>query len=171
MLKKLELTSEYKSNYGFAINNLMVSYYQIGDYKEALNYTNAVKNYEKSSEEEIANAFLYAGKCYIKQNKKTEAMKEFSLAALKSRTVFGAEAKYNVAVIQLENKQYDACIKTAMDLSDNFSSYEYWVAKALSQWQMPMLVKAMHSKRKQHLNQLWIITMRKMIFCLRQKSV
>jgi Uncharacterized protein conserved in bacteria len=130
LLKKLELTSEYKSNYGFAINNLMVSYYQIGDYKEALNYTNAVKNYEKSSEEEIANAFLYAGKCYVKQNKKTEAMKEFSLAALKSRTVYGAEAKYNVALLQLENKQYDACIKTAMDLSDNFSSYEYWVAKS-----------------------------------------
>jgi predicted negative regulator of RcsB-dependent stress response len=57
-------------------------------------------------------------------------MKEFSLAALKSRTVFGAEAKYNVALLQLENKQYDACIKTAMDLSDNFSSYEYWVAKS-----------------------------------------
>lgn len=108
----------------------MVAYYEIGDYKESLNYTNAVKNYEKSSEEEIGNAYLYAGKCYLKQNKKTEALKEFNLAALKSRTIVGAEARYNVALIQLENKQYDTAIKSAFDVSDNFSSYDYWVAKS-----------------------------------------
>ncbi len=130
LLKKLELTSEYKSNYSYAINNLMVSYFEIGDYKEALNYTNAVKNYEKSSEEEIANASLYAGKAYLKQNKRAEALKEFNLAALKSRTVIGAEARYNVALMQYENKEYEAAIKSAFDVSDSFSSYDYWVAKS-----------------------------------------
>ncbi|MBP3942278.1 tetratricopeptide repeat protein [Sphingobacteriaceae bacterium WQ 2009] len=129
-LKKLELTSEYKSNYSYAINNLMVAYYEIGDMKEALNYTTAVKNYEKSSEEEISRAYLYAGKVYTKNGKRAEALKEYNLAALKGRTAYAAEARYLVGVSQLEDKQYDKAIATAFDVSDSFSSYDYWVAKA-----------------------------------------
>src|SRR5690606_40472617 len=45
VLKKLELTSEYKENYGWAVNNLLVSYFNMGDYIEMLNYSEIVKNY------------------------------------------------------------------------------------------------------------------------------
>jgi len=130
LLKKLELTSEYKSNYNYAINNLMVCYFELGDFKEALNYATAVKNYEKSSEEEISRAHLYAGKALLKTNKRADAIKEFNLAALKGRTIYAAEARYLVAVSQFEDKQYDKAIASAFDVSDSFSSYEYWVAKS-----------------------------------------
>ena len=129
VLKKLELTSEYKSNYGFAINNLLTSYFNIGDYTETMNYANLVKNYEKSSEEDIARAHLYAAKAYLATNKAADATKELNLAALKSKTETGAEARYLVAEQQLKAKQYDTAIKSAFDISDSFSSYDYWVAK------------------------------------------
>jgi len=29
----------------------------------------------------------------------------------------------------LKNKNYDGAIKSALDISDSFSSYDYWVAK------------------------------------------
>ncbi|MGJ1269339.1 tetratricopeptide repeat protein [Sphingobacterium spiritivorum] len=128
-LKKLELTSEYKSNYAYAINNLLISYFNIGDYKETLNYAALVKNYEKSSEEEIATAHLYAAKAYLATSKPAEATKELNLAALKSKTATGAEARYLVAEQQLKAKEYDKAIKSAFDISDTFSSYDYWVAK------------------------------------------
>lgn len=129
VLKKLELTSEYKSNYGFAINNLLISYYEIGDYTETMNYVQLVKDYEKSSEEDIALAHLYAAKVYLATDKTAEANKELNLAALKSRTEYGAEARYLVAEQQLKAKQYDKAIESAFDISDTFSSYDYWVAR------------------------------------------
>src|SRR5690606_40144044 len=79
VLKKLELTSEYKENYGFAIKNLLLSYYNIGDDFETLNYANILKGYEKSSEEDIALAHLYAAKVSTKQNKTAGATKELNL--------------------------------------------------------------------------------------------
>ena len=56
-------------------------------------------------------------------------MKELNLAALKSKTETGAEARFLVAEQQLKNKNYDGAIKSALDISDSFSSYDYWVAK------------------------------------------
>ncbi|MFD1769642.1 tetratricopeptide repeat protein [Sphingobacterium suaedae] len=129
VLRKLELTSEYKANYGFAINNLLVSFFQIGDYVETQNYAKLVKEYEKSSEEDIALAHLYSGKAYAATNKGADASKEFNLAALKSKTVTGAEARYRVGEQQLKAKQYDKAIESAFDISNSFSSYDYWVAK------------------------------------------
>ena len=129
VLRKLELTSEYKSNYGFAINNQLISYYQIGDYVETLRYAKLVKEHDKSSEEDIALAHLYSGKAYVATNKPAEALKEFNLAALKSNTITGAEARYRVAEQQLKQKQYDQAIESAFDVANTFSSYDYWVAK------------------------------------------
>jgi TolA-binding protein len=129
VLKKLELTSEYKENYGFAIKNLLISYYNIGDPVETLNYANILKGYEKASEEDIALAHLYAAKAYTSQNKTADATKELNLAALKSKTETGAEARYLVAEQQLKAKQYDKAIESAFDISNTFSSYDYWVAK------------------------------------------
>ncbi len=129
VLKKLELTTEYKANYGFAINNLLVSYYNMGDYVETLNYANILKAYEKASEEEIALAHLYAAKAYLATNKAADATKELNLAALKSKTQTGAEGRYLVAEQQLKAKQYDKAIESAFDIANTFSSYDYWVAK------------------------------------------
>lgn len=129
ILKKLELTSEYKSNYGYAINNLLISYFEIGDYTETLNYAKLVKEYEKSSEEDIALAHLYTAKAYMETNRESEATKELNLAALKSRMATGAEARYLVAEQQYKAKEYDKAIESAFDISNSFSSYDYWVAR------------------------------------------
>src|SRR5690606_6118747 len=72
---------------------------------------------------------LYAGKAYVATNKLADALKEFNLAALKSNTITGAEARYLVAEQQLKSKQYDKAIESAFDIANTFSSYDYWVAK------------------------------------------
>src|SRR5690606_17942578 len=43
--------------------------------------------------------------------------------------ITGAEARYLVAAQQLKAKQYDKAIESAFDISNTFSSYDYWVAK------------------------------------------
>ncbi len=48
----------------------------------------------------------------------------------KTKTVAAAEAKYNIALIQYEQKDYKTSTKTCFDLINNMPSYDYWVAKA-----------------------------------------
>ena len=129
-LKKLELTSEYKANYGYAINNLVVCYYEIGDMEQVLHYANLIKEYDRSSEEDLAKAHLYTGHALREQGDSAGAAKEMNLAALKSQTVVGAEAQYYVGELQYEAGDYDKAQESAFDVVNNRSSYDYWVARS-----------------------------------------
>ena len=129
-LKKLELTSEYKANYGYAVNNLMVCYDEIGDMEQVLKYAKLIQEYDRSSEEDIAKAHLYTARAMLRNGEVDPAMKELNLAALKSQTVVGAEARYRVGQLQYEAKEYDKAIESAFDVINNMASYDYWVAKS-----------------------------------------
>ncbi len=129
-LKKLELTSEYKANYGYAVNNLMVCYYEIGDMELVLKYAKLIKEYDRSSEEDIAKAHLYSARAMLREGNTQPAMKELNLAALKSQTVVGAEARYRVGQLQYEAKEYDKAIESAFEVINNMASHDYWVAKS-----------------------------------------
>jgi len=129
-LKKLELRSEFEASYSYAITNLLVCYYEIGDTEQVLKYAELIKAYERSSEEDIAKAHLYTGYVLLQQGNSSGATKEMTLAMLKSQTVVGAEAQYNVARLQYEGGNYDKAIASAFEVINNMSSYDYWVAKS-----------------------------------------
>ncbi|MFC5284862.1 tetratricopeptide repeat protein [Pedobacter alpinus] len=129
-LKKLEIASEYKANYTFAINNLMVSYAGIKVPDQTLQYVDLVKNYEKSSEEDRNKAGLYAGKAYLLLADTTKARKEFEGVVKATKSVAGAEALYNVAEIQYFKKDYKTSQKTCFQLINDMPSYDYWGAKS-----------------------------------------
>ncbi|HLW50965.1 MAG TPA: tetratricopeptide repeat protein, partial [Sphingobacteriaceae bacterium] len=126
---KLELTSEYKENYGFAVNNLMICYYHIGDMDETLKYAEYVKAYDRASDEEMANAHLHAGRVYQSRGSVADAKRELNLAALKSQTVVGAEARYLVGQLQFEAGELEPAMETAFDVINNMSGHDYWAAR------------------------------------------
>lgn len=129
-LKKLEIASEYKANYQFAINNLMKAYEGIGVTDQTLKYAQLIKDYEKSSEKDKELASLYTGKAYLLQTDTTSALKEFTALVKTSKTIAAAEAKYNIAVIEFNKNDYKASQKTLFDLINNMPNYDYWVAKS-----------------------------------------
>lgn len=129
-LKKLQLTAEYKENYGYAVSHLMVCYFEIGDLDQMENYARLIMNDEQSSQEEIAMVHLYRARVMLQEGKKQSALKELELAAQKSKTEVGAEARYRLGELQCENKQYDKALKTAFEVINDLSSYDYWVAKS-----------------------------------------
>lgn len=129
-LKKLELTSEYKANYGFAVNNLMKCYYHVGDFDETLKYAEYVKAYDRASDEEIANAHLHAGRVHQSRGSLAEAKRELNLAALKSQTVVGAEARYLSGQLLYQAGELDRAMETAFDVINNMSGHDYWVARS-----------------------------------------
>ncbi len=129
-LKKLELNAEYKKNYGYAVTNLMICYFELGDKEQMSKYVQLIKDYDGATEEEIAKAHLYSGRFLLKDKNTAAAMKELSLAALKSQSAVGAEARYRVGQLQYENKEYDKALETAFDVINNRETQEYWVAKS-----------------------------------------
>lgn len=129
-LKKLELTSEYKSNYGFAVNNLLEAYSQMGMPDDVLKYVTIINAFDKASAEDKYRASLYAGKAYLAKGDTTTAVKEFTEVSTKTTTVVGAEAKYNVALLQYTKGDYKTSQKTAFELINKMPSHDYWVAKS-----------------------------------------
>ncbi|MGH2623126.1 MAG: tetratricopeptide repeat protein, partial [Sphingobacterium sp.] len=129
-LKKLELNSNYKDNYGYAVKNLLICYYEIGDYKQMEKYAEIIKNYEGASDEEIATTHLYSAKAFLEEGNEQSALKELNLAALKSQAAVSAEARYRVGELQYKNKSYDKAQKSAFDVIENMDSHDYWVAKS-----------------------------------------
>ena len=128
-LKKLEINSEYKADYNFAINNLLFCYTQMKSADDALNYVKLVRANEKSSQEDKFKTGLYAGLAYLQKGDTTSAVNEFDYTVSNTKTIVAAEAKYNLANIQYLKHQYKASQKTCFDLAKELPNYDYWVAK------------------------------------------
>ncbi|MGZ3943525.1 MAG: tetratricopeptide repeat protein [Mucilaginibacter sp.] len=128
-LKKLETTSEYKEDYSFAINNLLLCYAQMKAPDDALKYAMLVRNYEKSSQADKFKTGLYAGLAYLQKSDTASAVKEFQYTVDNTKTIDAAEAKYNIANIEYHKHNYKASQKTCFDLVKELPNYDYWVAK------------------------------------------
>jgi len=128
-LKKLETNSEYKADYTFAINNLLLCYAQMQMPDDALNYVKLVRNNEKSSQEDKFRTGLYAGLAYLQKGDTTNAVKEFDYTVSKTKTIAAAEAKYNIARVEYLKGRYKTSQKTCFDLVKDLPNYDYWVTK------------------------------------------
>ncbi len=128
-LKHLETNSEYKADYTFAINNLLLSYSEMQLPDDVLKYAALVRLNEKSSEEDKYRSGLYAGKAYLLKGDTTNATKEFNYVVTNTKTVAAAEAKYNVAELEYLRRNYKTSQKTCFELINKLGDYDYWVAK------------------------------------------
>ncbi|GGH16065.1 hypothetical protein GCM10007352_25230 [Mucilaginibacter phyllosphaerae] len=128
-LKRLETNSEYKADYSFAINNLLLSYSQINMPDDVLKYVKLVRDYEKTSQEDKYKTGLYAGKAYLQRGDTTAAVKEFNYTVTNTKTIAAAEAKYNIAYVEYLQGKYKTSQKTCFDLVKDLPNYDYWVAK------------------------------------------
>ncbi len=128
-LKKLETNSEYKADYSFALNSLLLCYAQMEMADDALNYVKLIRENEKSSQEDKNKTGLYAGYAYLQKADTTNAINEFNYTVANTKTVAAAEAKYNVARIEYLKGHYKTSQKTCFELVKDLPNYDYWVTK------------------------------------------
>ncbi len=128
-LKKLESNSEFKADYSFAINNLMICYSEMDKPQETIGYASRVSMYEKTAQEDKFKTGLYAGLAYLKLGDTANAIKQFSFTESNTKTIAAAEAKYNIANIQCKKGQYKASQKTCFELIKDLPNYDYWITK------------------------------------------
>lgn len=129
-LKKLETNSEYKADYNFAIDNLLLCYAKMEMPDDALNYVKLIRENEKSSQEDKYKTGLFAGLAYLKKGDTTKAVTEFNYTLSKTKTISAAEAKYNIAHIEYLKGRYKASQKTCFELVKDLPNYDYWVTKS-----------------------------------------
>jgi TolA-binding protein len=128
-LKKLETNSEYKADYTFAINNLLLCYVQMAMPDDALKYVKLVRENEKSAQEDKFKTGLYGGQAYLLKGDTANAIKEFTFTVANTKTIAAAEAKYNIARIEYLKGHYKTSQKTCFDLVKELPNYDYWVTK------------------------------------------
>jgi TolA-binding protein len=128
-LKKLETNSEYKTDYTFAINNLLLCYAQMEMPDDALQYVKEVRDNEKTDQEDKFKTGLYAGYAYLQRGDTTTAVSEFAYTVKNTKTVAAAEAKYNIARVEYLKRHYKESQKTCFELVKDLPNYDYWVTK------------------------------------------
>ncbi len=107
----------------------MKSYLFLNDFENALVYANKLLSTEKISDNIKLDALMVKAKAFLSAGELALAKKSFNDIVKLSSGIEGAEAKYNVAEIEYLLKEYDNSEKTVFELVNNYSGYDYWVAK------------------------------------------
>lgn len=77
----------------------------------------------------LIEARINTARFYMNRNVTDSALTDFQYLLKEAKTnVLAAESKYNIALIRFSKKDFKNSQKAIMELSEDFSAYEYWVA-------------------------------------------
>jgi tetratricopeptide (TPR) repeat protein len=114
-----------------ALEGLYKSYYLDKQNEKCIEICNRVMTEGANAVLNAANrAQLYKAKAYWQNKDLINAKTEFSKTINMAKDVSAAEAKYSIALIQYNSKEYDASIKTLQELSNDYSDFLEWYEKA-----------------------------------------
>jgi len=127
--RRLNESAEYKSNVIEALTGLMRCYYSLQKYDTAIFVSEKLLGQEKIQDNLSNEANLTIGLASLATNNLTLAKEQFMSVSKNSLNETGAQAKYNLAYILYLQENYPEAEKTVFELTEKFSSFDYWVAK------------------------------------------
>ena len=113
-----------------ALEGSMKSNFFMGNYDKALEMGESLRQSRDLTEEQVNQINHIMGKCYFEKGNYTAAIEKLDKSARNDKSVYGAESAYYSAVASIKLKKYDEAENKVFDISDNFSAYNYWVAKS-----------------------------------------
>ncbi len=125
----LQEKAEYQENILLARQGMMRSYFRGKQYGQALKAAQLVIETPKVNEENITEAKSVIGVSAYMIEDFTRAQQVFD-EQKKSKSEYGAEAYYYLALINYTLGKYQESEKLIFELINNLPSYEYWVARA-----------------------------------------
>lgn len=126
----LERIAGSRDNLAAALTGQIKCASLLGKIEEAAAASVRYINSTVTQKDGIIEAKLNLARYYIAKNNLDSAKIEYAFVAKETKNVWSAEARYHLAYIQYQQKDFKGCKKGIFDIADNFSSYEYWVAKA-----------------------------------------
>ena len=109
---------------------LAKAYLETNDCKNAEVYLNRIRTFEEANKEVIERADYTVARCALAEKNYTQALKLFARVAENNTGKLGAESQYLVAYIYYLKEEYDSSTTAILNLKDNYSSFEYFVAKS-----------------------------------------
>lgn len=126
----LEEVAEIQENLYKSRVGLMRTNFLLNKYDEATDYAQRLLSMEKLTPAMEAEAHLTIAKSALAQDKIGLALPEFVETEKLMKNVIGAEAKFNIALIQYKQGNYEECQKHIFELVDKYASYKEWVTKS-----------------------------------------
>jgi tetratricopeptide (TPR) repeat protein len=125
----LERIASTRDNIGIALLGQLKSAALLNKADTAAQVSFKYLNSAVTQKEGLIDAHFHIARYYLKQNKIDSALTEYQYVMKETKNVMAAESKYSIASIQWMKKDYKKSKKTIFELAENYSAYEYWVAK------------------------------------------
>ena len=113
-----------------ALEGSMKSNFFMGNYDKAIEMGESLRQSRDLTDEQVNQMNHIMGKSYFEKGNYNAAIEKLDKSARNDKSVYGAESAYYSAVASIKLKRYDEAENKVFDISDNFSSYTYWVAKS-----------------------------------------
>jgi len=113
-----------------ALDGTMQSAFLTGDYSTARQAAKNLLMTERIAQDQIINGHFLLGKMDMMDNNTAQALKEFTLVANLDLGEKGAEASYQVALLNYRSNQLETAENQVYDLAEKFPDQDYWIAKA-----------------------------------------
>jgi len=85
---------------------------------------------EKIGEDQIVYAHYLLGTIAMNEKNYSEAKREYTITTKLSKGEMGAESQFNLALISYRQNKLDEAEEIVYQLPENYSSSDYWIAKA-----------------------------------------
>jgi len=113
-----------------ALEGSMKSNFFMGNYDKALEMGESLRVSRDLTAEQVNQINHIMGKSYFEKGNYSAAIERLDKSARNDKSAYGAESAYYSAVASIKLKQYDEAENKVFDIADNFSSFDYWVAKS-----------------------------------------
>ena len=113
-----------------ALEGSMKSNFFMGNYDKAIEMGEQLRQSRDLTNDQVNQVNHIVGKCYFEKGNYNAAIERLDKSARNDKSVYGAESAYYSAVASIKLKKYDEAENKVFDISDNFSKYDYWVAKS-----------------------------------------
>lgn len=127
---RLEAAAASKRDLYNAWSGLMESFYLLGQYDSVTVYAQYIIQRGNINAGAVNKASLFIGKAAMARGDFDTAKDEFLATLNTARDEYGAEAKYRLAEIFYQTRQYRQCYETLISLNTDFAAYEEWVGRS-----------------------------------------
>ena len=113
-----------------ALEGGMKSYFFMENYDKAIELGESLSASRDLTQEQVNQINHIVGKSYVMKGNYSSAITWLDKSVNADKSVYGAESAYYSALASFKSNRLDETETKVFDISETFSSHEYWVAKS-----------------------------------------
>lgn len=126
----------------------------LGEFKEVVLTANSVLEEQGVTPDQITEARYLKAKALSADKQPGKAADEWMLLSKDTRSIYGAEAKYQLAEYYFRAKQFDRAEKVLEEFVEQGTPHQYWMARAFLLWSDIYMAQNDSFQAKQYLMNL-----------------